>query len=310
MGSLEVTVVVVARNAAAILPTCLLHLEQQSLPAADYEIVVADAASTDNTLDVVTACASGAPVRLRAVRTGSPDIIKALNAGLHAAEGRCVLVMSPDLLASPELLESHVTVQRTVGLCLGLGTVLRHPQMSSGSPTHWSASIHPATGHAAEAINYLQARASNFSLPRNRLIWEGGLDARFLEPDAAAAELAFRIVRGGMPIVPVPGGTAYAWLPADLTAERERAYRLGYSLRRLAELTDESAVWARYPKQAPWTRPLLDWFIVPFYLRRIKEDSAGTPVWRQAYRRLLRSDQHAGLVDALRDRPPRGPAGA
>ncbi len=310
MSSLEVTVVVVARNAASILPTCLLHLEQQSLPAAHYEILVADAASSDNTLEVVASCASGAPVRIRPVRSTSPEIIKALNAGLHAAEGRYVLVLTPDLLASPELLERHLEVQKTAGLCLGLGPVLRHPQMSSGSPTHWSSSIHPDAGHPAEAVNYLQARASNFSLPRNRLIWEGGLDARFLEPDIAAAELAFRIVRGGMPIVPVPGGTAYAWLPADLAAERDRAYRLGYSLHRLAELTDAGAVWARYPKQAPWTRPLLDWFIVPFYLRRLLEDSAGTRVWRQAYRRLLRSDQHAGLVDALRERPPRGPAGA
>lgn len=309
MSSLEVTVVVVVRNAAAVLPTCLLHLEQQTLPAARYELLVADAASTDRTLDVLQSCTTGAPIRIRSVRSTAPDPIKALNAGLQAAEGRWVVVMSPDLLASPELLERHVAVQTTAGPCLGLGQVQRHPQMSAGSLTHWSSILHRAGDAPEEAPNFLQARAANFSLPKDQLQLQGGLDARFLEADAAAAELAYRVVRDGTRIEPVPGGTAYAWLPVDLAAERERAYRLGYSLPLLADMTDAAAVWARYPRRAPWTRPLLDWFIVPFYLRRLAEDSTGTSVWRQAYRRLLQFDQHAGLVDALRDRPPRGPAG-
>lgn len=89
--SLLVSVVVPAYNAAAQLPMCVSALCGQDFPAADFEIIVADDGSMDDSAAVAER--SGASLVLRLPHG---DAAAARNAGIAAARGEIILFTDAD----------------------------------------------------------------------------------------------------------------------------------------------------------------------------------------------------------------------
>jgi glycosyltransferase involved in cell wall biosynthesis len=305
MGAVEVSAVLVAHDAAAHLPTCLAHLEQQSLAAARYEVVAVDAASADDTRAVLEAHRDGAPVRTRILRAPVADRVAALNAGMQAAEGRVVVLLGPEVLAAPGLLEAHLEAHAAhAAPVVALGAVLPHPQIQpqvARGHARWGR----ADGPPGSRPEFLDVRAVNVSLPRAALQAEGGLDGRFTDPDLAAAELVFRLGRRGLRPVWAPSAAAYLWIPARRAEERARAYHHGYSLPLLAKLTDPAAVALRHPMRQGPLRAFLDGLLLRFTHGAWPEGGAPDPAWDTVSRRLYGLYEARGWRDAQRGRPPR-----
>lgn len=106
------SVVISTYNRAGALPATLAALARQDLPASEYEVVVVDDGSTDGTAKVLDAVSP--PFRLKTHRLPSNRGVSAgRNAGIRHATGRCIILLSDDLLVPPDFISRHAaTLER------------------------------------------------------------------------------------------------------------------------------------------------------------------------------------------------------
>ena len=102
MHSPRVSVVEPTRNRAARLPRLVAALEAQTLPHAEFEVVLVDDASTDATPSVLTRLRETSPLMLRAIsqpcRTGPAG---ARNAGWRSTSSAVVAFTDDDCIPEP-----------------------------------------------------------------------------------------------------------------------------------------------------------------------------------------------------------------
>lgn len=94
--------IVAAQNAASSLDACLRALQRSTLPRTDWELIVVDDASTDETGEVAAA-RTDLLVRLPAPRRGPAY---ARNRGFEAARGAIVAFVDPRVAVHPKALEN------------------------------------------------------------------------------------------------------------------------------------------------------------------------------------------------------------
>jgi len=103
-GAPLVSVVICTRNRAAFLQKALASVVQQDFPKADYEIIVVDNASTDQTVKIVAEFRDRA--RVQYLREEQIGLTVARNTGWRAASGRFVAYLDDDAVALPGWLNS------------------------------------------------------------------------------------------------------------------------------------------------------------------------------------------------------------
>lgn len=307
---MDISVIIATRNREAWLPTCLTHLEHQTLPAARFEVIVADCASSDGTASVVQRFASGSPVRIRSLELGAPDRAAARNQAAAIAEGRILLFLADDELASPRLLHNHLEAQerRDERGCL-TGAIHRHPQLPHDAITRLS--LDEGEGQTGyEAPFYLDAQESNVSIPRRLFEQYGGFTSEYRFHLLEHIELAFRLYRDGVACGGIEDTRTYVWQPAQFERERERHYQIGYSLYHLLRLTHSKSILQRYRLRRSPIEILTARFLMPYYVRACRRQEKENTLFVGAlYRRILSHDRARGFVDARLDRPRRPPAG-
>jgi glycosyltransferase involved in cell wall biosynthesis len=102
-----VSVIIPAYNAAAYLPRCIRHLQDQSF--GDWEALVVDDGSTDGTASLLDSYAAQ-DARIKAIHKENGGVSAARNEALQHAEGKYVLFVDSDDFLHPQTLE----------LCVGL----------------------------------------------------------------------------------------------------------------------------------------------------------------------------------------------
>jgi glycosyltransferase involved in cell wall biosynthesis len=130
------SVVIPAHNSGVLLKEALESVQSQTLQ--DFEVIVIDDGSTDNTWEVIQACAKLFPQRFHTIRF-TPGQSKgpagARNAGIRQARGEIVAFLdSDDLWPAGHLARANETLQRSgerTGLFAGPGQIL-----GSNRPSH------------------------------------------------------------------------------------------------------------------------------------------------------------------------------
>ena len=95
----DLTVVICTHNRARYLPACVQSLLDQTLPRAQYEILVVDNASTDETASLCREWEARGDIRY--VFEPVAGLSQARNTGCHAARGRFVGYLDDDGKATP-----------------------------------------------------------------------------------------------------------------------------------------------------------------------------------------------------------------
>jgi glycosyltransferase involved in cell wall biosynthesis len=99
-GAPRISLIVCTYNRADILPRCLQAAKAQTLPTAEYEIIVVDNASVDNTRAIVEQWPD-----IRYLYCPHRGLSQARNTGAHAARASIVTYIDDDAIAEPDLLE-------------------------------------------------------------------------------------------------------------------------------------------------------------------------------------------------------------
>ena len=105
MNNIKISFILPSYNVAPYLEPCVKSIEQQNIH--DYEIIIVDDGSTDNTLDVATALATQNQA-IVVIHQENGGVSKARNVGLAKAQGLYVAFLDPDDFYILPLLENNI----------------------------------------------------------------------------------------------------------------------------------------------------------------------------------------------------------
>jgi len=195
----RVSVVVCSFNAAETLRDCLDGLRELEYP--DFEVIVVDDGSTDETTGIAEACG------VRVIRTAHRGLGSARNTGIDAADGAIVALIDADARPDPHWLDylaftlatsEHAAVGGPNVAPAGDGLVAQCVANAPGGPVHVL-----TTDREAEHIP-----GCNMALRKRTLEELGGFDPQF-EAAGDDVDLCWRLLERGDTIAFHPGAVVW-----------------------------------------------------------------------------------------------------
>jgi glycosyltransferase involved in cell wall biosynthesis len=241
-----ISVAIPTRDRAELLEQCLDSLVGQTLPRDEFEVVVIDDGSVDDTNAVCERFSMD--LRLRYQRLAPSGIAAAKNAGLFASNGWIVLFFDDDDTAHPDMLRGHVDAHRRWSeprLAI-LGHTAWHPSLDVTPLMEYVTEIgqqlfsYPSLEPGKE-LDYTHFWGGRASAKRAFLLEHGcfNQDFTFGYEDI---ELGYRLSKHGFAVVYVPEVVGYAMRPVTYEAFCSRCRRQGQSLFRLSMLHDTEEI--------------------------------------------------------------------
>jgi 2-polyprenyl-3-methyl-5-hydroxy-6-metoxy-1,4-benzoquinol methylase len=206
-----ISVIVPTFNRKAKLERCLEALAEQTLNADDFEVIVVDDGSADNTQEFLHK--QKTPFRLKHLQQKNQGAGAARRVGVEQARGEYLLLINDDTIADPELLQEHLQIQRKYhDSCFAvLGTFEYERAARRRALTHFlsvDAFMFPQKNmHPEWYYGNTHFITCNLSIRRDAVLACGSFDPAFrLGEDS---ELGTRLASGGCKVLYHP--RARAW---------------------------------------------------------------------------------------------------
>jgi glycosyltransferase involved in cell wall biosynthesis len=132
---LKISVIIPTRNRASVLHDALLSLEKQTLSKDDFEVIVSDNASADNTREIAEEFSKNSDLNVLYVREDRLGLHFARHAGAKAASAEILLFTDDDMDFDPYWLEAFWNVFNSDSTidCAGGRILIRW----DGEPPSW-----------------------------------------------------------------------------------------------------------------------------------------------------------------------------
>lgn len=198
----RVSVVIPTYNRWEKLRRVLDGYRDQHLPLADFEVLVCDDGSTDETPDQVRAYAADAPYAIRLLREANSGPATARNRGMRAAAAPLVVLTDDDCVPHPDLLLRHLAATRQ-GVAT-IGYIEWHPEITV---TPFMAFLSPGYRFNFGQIEDPQDATFRCFYTANVSIWRAdalaidGFDEHFPAAAYEDIELGYRLHRSGVRLV-------------------------------------------------------------------------------------------------------------
>jgi glycosyltransferase involved in cell wall biosynthesis len=232
----EVSVVVPTYQRAELLRDCIESFDAQ-IDAPEFEVVVVDDGSSDDTPRVLAELAADRPWLRFSSQSTNRGPAAARNRALAEATGALALFVDDDIAATPALLRTHVDLHAAADddrLAI-LGRVDWHPSLdvtpfmkwldTSGLQFAYDTWLCEGPVEIPGAAFY----TANLSMPRALVVDAGGFDERFPFPAYEDLELAARLTARGLHLDYRPTALAYHRRAIDLATFAKRMDFVGES---------------------------------------------------------------------------------
>lgn len=228
------SLVIPTRNRAQALRLTLQHVSLSQYPFDDFEVLVVDDGSSDETAAVLTEWSEKLPLRWFSQAHGGTS--RARNLAIQEARGQHIMFIDDDVLIPPDFLQRHARLQAAHP-----GSLIRGPVVNVPRP------LYPPLPPLVRpwrhfSKNYLCT--SNASLERELLLRAGLFDPSFTRWEDA--ELGVRLKRIGVKRIFDNHTFVYHWKPPMAHEQRLR----------VAALDGQAAaqLYRRYPSLRMWLR--------------------------------------------------------
>ena len=198
----RVSVVIPTYNRWEKLRRVLDGYRELRLPLTEFEVLVCDDGSTDETPDRVRAYAEDAPYAIRLLRAPNSGPATARNRGLRAADAPLVVLTDDDCVPHPDLLLRHLASTRQ-GVAT-IGYIEWHPEIEV---TPFMAFLSPGYRFNFAQIEDPQDATfrcfytANVSIWREDVLAIDGFDENFPAAAYEDIELGYRLHRAGIRLV-------------------------------------------------------------------------------------------------------------
>ncbi|TVR99171.1 MAG: glycosyltransferase family 2 protein [Rhodospirillales bacterium] len=254
----RISVVVTTYNRADTLRETLACLARQDLAPTEFEVVVADDESPDNTPDVVSELSATLPIRIRSIRHPNRGPGYTQNRGIEAASAPLVLLIADDIWLKPQALRAHLEShdchpEPEVAV---LGRVVQSPRLTD---TVFLRMHNPFRFEQFDGLEWLPGYlfwACNISFKRAFMLTHGmfredhGPGGLITHEDA---ELGHRLGRRGLRIRYQPAALAEHYHHETLDHVLNRAYQRGLNFRWLRTHASAPEITVRYHVLGRWT---------------------------------------------------------
>jgi exopolysaccharide biosynthesis polyprenyl glycosylphosphotransferase len=204
-----ISVIIPAYNAEGIIAEGLTALRNQTVPAAQYEVIVVDDGSEDRTVEV----ARQAGARVLAMPHQGPAAAR--NAGVRAAHGEIVLFTDADCVPAPDWIEEMVRPFREDPDVVGVKGRYKTRQRSIVARF---AQIEFEDRYRRlerlQTIDFVDSHAAGFR--KQTFLAMGGFDPNFPVANNEDVELSYKLARAGHKMVFAPRAVVYHRHPETL----------------------------------------------------------------------------------------------
>jgi len=220
IGSPKVSVVVVTYNRFKALARCLSPLQRQTY--SDFEIIVVDSNSTDDTPNLVRSYKNAKLVQTK--KTGRIDLSRKRNIGIMKSNGEIVAFIDDDAIPADDWLSNMV---KSYNYSSKIGGVGGKAKSNRYNP------IYPLDFAKSDEVDKPIARARflfgcNCSFRKNVLLEIGCFDERFIYGHEET-DLCERVLRAGYRLLYNPKVVVFHdWEPENITRQMQIGFREGF----------------------------------------------------------------------------------
>jgi len=220
MGPLKASVIIPAFNAAQTLDRCLAALNAQTMPRGEYEIIVVDDGSTDDTATV----ASRYSVRYLKQRHRGPSAAR--NLGIANARGEIVLFTDSDTEPTPNWIEMMLVpfADQSVAGAKGTYRTRQREWMARFVQIEYEEKY--ARMSRARTVDVIDTYSAAYR--REAALFDGGFDESYPSASVEDAEFSFRLAKHGYRLVFNPDAIVFHQHATSLPAYCRRKFNIGY----------------------------------------------------------------------------------
>lgn len=204
----KISVIIPTFNRIKILKKCIEALENQTLAKNIYEVIIIDDGSTDETERVMSDFQTA--LNFSYIRQSNSGPGAARNKGIKAAQGKYVLIINDDTIASDSLLEEHLLYQqRYSGKKFAILGTFDYVESALEHPFTYFLSKYPlifdySVMESGKVYGYKHFITCNISIERKALLDAGLFDEDFSEPMCEDTELGYRLQKMGYSVLYLP----------------------------------------------------------------------------------------------------------
>ena len=232
---MQLSIVIPTRNRASQLERTLQNLLLQTIPTQDFEVVVVDNDSGDETPEFLRRFGQRFP-NWQCFRQPKPGAAAARNAGIASCQGAIVLFIDDDVIAEPDLVRQHLKSHDSHPGCAVLGRVLNGWNQND-SAFHWVISqkelLHSFRFPDSSNVPFQHLYTCNASIPRDLLLKAGLFDEQFAGAAFEDTDLGYRLMRLGCQILFNPEATVLHEPVLSLKSFMRKRFDAGAALYRL-----------------------------------------------------------------------------
>jgi glycosyltransferase involved in cell wall biosynthesis len=215
-----ISVVIPAYNAAGTIGNCVRALTQQSTPRGEYEIIVVDDGSTDQT--AVIAEAAGAQV----IRQSNQGPAAARNHGVEMARGDLILFTDADCEPFPDWIERMSAPFAAPDISGAKGTYRTRQREPIARLTQAEFEDKYTRMRQCATIDFIDTYSAAYR--RDLFVRAGGFDETFPPSSAEDVELSFRLAEQGARLCFAPEAQVWHIHVTSLASYMRRKARYGF----------------------------------------------------------------------------------
>jgi len=244
-------VVVATYNRAQTLRKTIYHLNEQKLDSDQYEVIIVDDGSTDDTEKAVNQESQKVSFYLRYLHHSNKGPGYTQNRGIREARAPIVLLIADDIFLTDSALKEHLDSheQNPGDEAAVMGRVLQSPDLDQTVfLKHWNPfRLSEFLGY--KELPYYMFWACNISFKRFFMIKYGMFREEMGKAGPAAhedVELGYRLYQHGLKIYYNENALGYHYHLENLEATLKRSYQRGLNWREFYELTKQPELAIRY----------------------------------------------------------------